>query len=131
MSKSLWDESLAIGVEEIDTQHRELFSRFGRLLDACREGKGRDELQRLLDFLADYVSVHFEAEERFMASRGYAGLSGHRQQHEVFRGKLDDLRQIYHDRGAGMDLLITTNATVLDWIIQHVRKTDRAMADSV
>jgi len=128
MGRSLWDESLAIGVEEIDLQHRELFTRFEGLLDACREGKGREELQRLLDFLAEYVSVHFDAEERFMASRGYAGLAEHRRQHEVFRGKLGDLRQIYHDQGAGMDLLITTNATVLDWIIQHVRKTDRSMA---
>ncbi len=30
-----------------------------------------------------------------------------------------------------MDLLITTNATVLDWIIQHVRKTDRRMGQQL
>ncbi len=128
MSKSLWNENLAIGVEQIDNQHRELFARFERLLEACHEGQGREELKRVLDFLAEYVHEHFAAEEEFMSSRGYEGLVAHQGEHEVFRGKLTDLRQIYQDKGAGMDLLITTNATVLDWIIQHVRKTDRGMA---
>ena len=129
MAKSLWSESLAIGVETIDNQHRELFTRFERLLSACSSGQGREELIRLLDFLSEYVREHFAAEEEFMKSRGYVELEGHMQEHEVFRGKLDDLRQVYQDNGAGMDLLITTNATVLDWIIQHVRKTDRRMGE--
>lgn len=131
MAKALWDESLAIGVEQIDGQHRELFSRFEKLLDACKEGRGRDELNRILEFLNDYVHEHFAAEEEFMASSGYAELPEHQGEHEVFRGKLDDLRQIYADNGAGMDLLITTNATVLDWIIQHVRKTDKRMGQAL
>jgi len=131
MAKALWDDSLAIGVEDIDGQHRELFSRFEKLLDACREGHGRDELNRLLNFLNDYVHEHFAAEEEFMTSSGYDQLQEHKEEHEVFRGKLDDLRQIYADTGAGMDLLITTNAMVLDWIIQHVRKTDRRMGQAL
>jgi len=131
MSHSLWNDSLAIGIEQIDKQHQELFSRFDLLLKACREGQGRDELSRLLEFLSDYVKTHFSVEEQFMRSSGYADLESHLLEHEVFRGKLDDLRQIYADHGAGMDLLITTNATVLDWIIQHVRKTDRRMGESL
>jgi len=131
MSNSLWNESLAIGVDQIDNQHRELFSRFDRLLKACREGQGREELNRLLEFLSDYVQEHFSAEEEFMRSSGYAELDEHLGEHEVFCGKLDDLRQIYADKGAGMDLLITTNSTVLDWIIQHIRKTDRRMGESL
>ena len=35
-----WRESLAIGVEEIDSQHRELVEQFGRLLVACEQGRG-------------------------------------------------------------------------------------------
>ena len=128
MSTPLWDDSLAIGVSAIDNQHRELFNRFEKLLEACREGQGREELSRLLDFLSEYVNEHFSAEEEFMASKGYADLAAHQEEHQVFRGKLDDLRQIYKDKGAGMDLLITTNAMVLDWIIQHVRKVDRKLA---
>jgi len=131
MSNSLWNDNLAIGIEHIDTQHKELFSRFDQLLKACRDGQGREELSRLLEFLNDYVREHFSAEEEFMRSSGYVDLEDHLLEHEVFRGKLEDLRQIYADHGAGMDLLITTNATVLDWIIQHVRKTDRCMGDAL
>ena len=35
-----WRESLAIGVPEIDRQHKELLSRFDSLLKACEAGKG-------------------------------------------------------------------------------------------
>lgn len=36
-----WTDDLAVGFGLIDSQHKELFSRFNALLQACREGKGR------------------------------------------------------------------------------------------
>ena len=50
-----WRESLAIGVAEIDSQHKQLLSHFDRLLKACEAGKGMDELKVLLGFLDGWV----------------------------------------------------------------------------
>lgn len=124
----LWDESLATGVEELDAQHRELFSHFDRLLAACREGKGRDELVRTLSFLHQYVDYHFEHEEAFMESRGYRGLKAHRELHRQFRDKLEKLEASLDRDGAGIDLLARSNRVILDWIIQHVRNVDKKMS---
>jgi hemerythrin len=34
-----WRESLSIGVEEIDNQHKKLLSHFAQLLKACENGR--------------------------------------------------------------------------------------------
>ena len=55
-----WNEELATGVLEIDNQHKEIFARINRLLEASSQGKGKQEVGRMIDFLGDYVISHFE-----------------------------------------------------------------------
>jgi len=57
-----WRESLSIGVELIDSQHKTLLSDFDQLLKACESGKGIEELKTLLGFLDGYVIKHFSDE---------------------------------------------------------------------
>lgn len=40
----LWDSKLAVGVDKIDNQHKELFNRMNSLMDAMKEGKGKMRL---------------------------------------------------------------------------------------
>ncbi len=61
-----WRDSLAIGVEAIDNQHKELLLRFDRLLNACQTGKGIEELKKLQVFLGEYVHTHFNDEEELI-----------------------------------------------------------------
>lgn len=63
----VWTESLAVGHGLIDVQHRELFQRYNSLLQACKEGHGREELEPALDFLAEYVTKHFADSLCFLA----------------------------------------------------------------
>ncbi|MHB9035807.1 MAG: hemerythrin domain-containing protein, partial [Armatimonadota bacterium] len=55
-----WTPDLAVGVREIDDQHRELFKRVNDLLEAMSKGKGRDEIAKVVAFLGNYVVTHFE-----------------------------------------------------------------------
>lgn len=41
-----WTDELATGVNKIDNQHKELFKRINNLLDACNQGKGKDEVKK-------------------------------------------------------------------------------------
>lgn len=67
-----WNESLAIGVGEIDEQHRELVQQFARLLDACEQGKGGGEVTAMLEFLDRYAQRHFSDEEALQRRGGSA-----------------------------------------------------------
>lgn len=77
-----WKESLAIGVEEIDNQHRELVRQFSRLLSACEEGKGEQEAREVLEFLEGYVRRHFSDEEALQRLHRYPAY------HELQRASL-------------------------------------------
>jgi hypothetical protein len=37
-----WDDSLLIGIENIDSQHKELFKYLDKFLSAMRERKGKE-----------------------------------------------------------------------------------------
>ena len=58
-----WTEDLATGVNKIDNQHKELFKRINNLLEACNQGRGKNEVEKVIKFLDDYVIIHFSEEE--------------------------------------------------------------------
>ncbi len=122
-----WSNDFLVGNPTIDRQHKELFRAFSEVVDACRLGQGKTKIEELLDFLEVYVIFHFDAEEALMKQSNYPGLEAHRNAHASFIGQLKDLKTMFKSDGASMELLITTNETVLRWLIEHIRKTDTAL----
>jgi hemerythrin len=123
-----WNDSLATGNTDIDSQHRELFSRFATLLTACQEKKGREEVLRLLGFLDDYVKSHFALEEQLMLAHDYPDLGQHKAQHDRFVLDLHHLKHQLADEGATLMLVIKTNQTMAGWLINHINAVDRHLA---
>jgi hypothetical protein len=62
MAQFEWDNRLGTGIGIIDGQHRELFKRIDLLELAIYNGKSRDELIKMMDFLDYYVDEHLELE---------------------------------------------------------------------
>lgn len=122
-----WEESLSIGVTEVDNQHKELFNRFNALLDACNQGKGRHEVDQLLLFLHDYIKTHFAAEEQLQLSHNYPGYSSHKIQHDAFMKKVDHFARQLQNDGPTISLVIEVNQTLVGWLIDHISKEDQAL----
>lgn len=61
-----WNESLSVGVDQIDEQHKELFKRVDQLFEAGKNQKAKEYIGELLDFLDDYTKKHFQEEEQYM-----------------------------------------------------------------
>lgn len=80
----IYDDSLSTGVRNIDDQHKELFDKINNLLAACREGKGKEEVAKVMQFLSDYVIDHFGTEERYMVTYRYPDYPSHKARHEEF-----------------------------------------------
>ena len=119
-----WSSNLATGVAEIDSQHREIFKRVNRLSAACSEGKGKEEVLRLLLFLEDYIKEHFAAEERLQLRHGYPGYAAHKSQHTRFSADISRLATEFKMEGATLSLVIMTNKTLTAWLVHHISKTD-------
>ena len=124
-----WRDDLLTGVEEIDRQHKELFAHFNALLAACNQGKGRTEIDRLLGFLRNYVAIHFAAEEEIQVASGFPDYGLHRAAHRRFTADLDRLVSQLQSEGPSLPLVIETNQMLVAWLIQHICKMDKALAE--
>lgn len=124
-----WREDLNIGIAEIDSQHRELFSRLSDFFQACDEGRGTEELIKMLQFLDDYVDVHFKAEERYQKKTGFPDYKMHRQLHRRFREQLMDVKRQFLTGGASKEVVSSMNRLLLSWLLEHITEFDRKMAD--
>jgi len=119
-----WRESMSIGVPEIDSQHKELLSRFDLLLKACEAGKGIDELKKLLGFLDDYVVKHFSDEEAIQRNSNFPGYATHKSEHDWFIARLKALNEEIKADGVAVYHVTETNNMLLKWLINHIAKVD-------
>lgn len=119
-----WRESLAIGVPAIDNQHKELLLRFDRLLDACKEGKGINELKGLQAFLEEYVHTHFNDEEALQRLHRYPGYESHRAEHLYFIEQINKLKSETENQGVSTHHVVETNNLLLKWLLNHISKVD-------
>jgi len=124
-----WTEDLRINIEEIDSQHQELFRRVNALLDACGQGKGRNEVGRVIDFFEEYVITHFSAEEQIMTNAAYPWYDAHKEEHVHFIGRIKDLKKTFLTEGSGVHVVLLTVSTAVSWLANHIRKTDRALGE--
>jgi hemerythrin len=122
-----WREELSLGVDQIDNQHKELLARFDMLLTACKQGKGGEEVLYLLNFLDEYVVVHFGDEEKLQKQSRFPDYESHRLEHQSFIDKLADLKKRIADEGVQIDLVLDTNKLLLDWLIRHISIRDKAV----
>ncbi len=119
-----WTEDLSVGYGLIDTQHKELFSRYNGLLQACKEGKGREVIEPVLDFMIEYVTSHFAEEERLMQRYDYPERDDHMQQHRDLFRQVGEVRKELQERGATVAVITSINHTLCNWLIRHVKQTD-------
>lgn len=121
-----WSDSLATGVTMIDEQHKELIERINRLLAACTAGKGKEEIGKTVEFLGEYVTFHFGTEEEYMNKHNYPDYRSHKAQHEKFVKDFAVLKSELEARGPAVDIIARTNSLLVDWLIGHIRGTDKA-----
>ncbi|BEH09382.1 MULTISPECIES: hemerythrin family protein [Geobacter] len=125
----MWTDDLTVGIWEIDTQHRALFAQLEKLLDACMVGRELDEVMEMIVFLDDYVTTHFDTEERLQRQGGYPDYDKHRAEHVIFRTNLERLKAELRESGATRDLVLRVNQVLIDWLKTHIRNVDAAMSE--
>ena len=125
----LWTEDLATGVRTIDSQHKELFVRINDLLEGCKIGKGKIEVEKLIRFLEDYVVTHFAEEEKHMLAHGYPGYAEHKAQHKEFMENFMKIRNQLEAEGPGLAIVVSTNHFVVDWLKSHIRRVDTKLGN--
>ena len=122
-----WTPALAVGIEEIDAQHQELFRRANAFVESL-EGRSRQDVGIILSYLRHYAITHFGAEEGEMRQHKYPGYSRHKAQHDRFIKDLM-LLSTEHERrnGPGIDPL-RVGSWLANWLTEHVSRSDIELA---
>jgi hemerythrin len=126
-----WSQDLSIGIEQIDNQHKELFQRIASLRWALRNGQGRTELLKTIEFLKEYVDVHFNAEEDLMRRHNYHGILEQTKEHEAFRKDFSDFTEkllTMENQGEFTAFLgIEFERRLSGWLVDHIGKVDKKL----
>ena len=120
-----WNESFAVHVKEIDTQHRQLFELVNNLGNAMREGKGKEILGKTLSSLVNYTKLHFAMEERLMMTHGYPDFVSHINQHTLLTQKVLEFMGEF-ERGR-IGLSIPTMTFLESWLTNHIMVIDKEL----
>lgn len=122
-----WRKSYEVGVEKIDTQHKELFLKINNLLEACSARKGKEEVLNTIDFLGDYVITHFSDEEKLQRDNDYPEYKNHKAAHENFIKDYKKLKERMEEEGVSVNFIVSVNKVVVDWLINHIATADKAV----
>ena len=129
----VWTKKLAVGVKEIDIQHRVLFRKIDDLLKAMEMDKGEEpgedaaHIERFFEFLEDYAASHFKMERKAMAVYKYPERAEHFKQHDIFTRAIDELKASYKSGGATDALKEELKERLCDWLVLHVSEVDKAL----
>jgi hemerythrin len=123
MSIFAWKDTYSIGVPEIDTQHRRLFSLADELYSAMNNGKGKPLVEKVLKNLIDYTKTHFAAEEQLMQRCKYPDYKPHKLKHDELTKQVLQLQRDFEEGKTA--LTIEVMQFLSTWLRQHIGGTDK------
>ena len=119
-----WNSSLAIGIEAIDNQHKQIFEHLLALENSVAKRDPWHILRFLLSQLAEYMKFHLAVEEAMLEIVRYPDHADHRQAHARIMEQIAELEEKLQKTGSGANLV----AFFEDWFIRHVLTEDREYA---
>jgi len=124
MAKIEWENSLSIGIDLIDEQHKMLIQRLNDLSKAVEMMQGETEIMKTLEFMIDYTNFHFSSEEKYMAEQKYPGLDYQKKQHEELKGSLKRIVEDFEEEGPTRILTTPINTFLSNWLVKHIKGLD-------
>ncbi|MCG6535936.1 MAG: bacteriohemerythrin [Syntrophales bacterium LBB04] len=131
MIKSIgWDESLSLGIKEIDDEHKNLIGYYNNFFAACFSSVGQAVINATLLELVDYTKHHFQHEEVLMEKESYPGLAEQKNEHESLLRTTLELQEKLMS-GSSDNVSTETLTFMNNWILTHLMEVDAAFAKFV
>ena len=117
-----WSDSLSVGIESIDSQHKQLFGFINDVHDAMSSGQGNAVVSQIVGELLKYTKEHFRFEEQMLKEMHYPKLNDHHKVH----GYLTEQVVSIHTRLQSGEKLNPVHLSnfLKDWLKNHIMKID-------
>lgn len=123
-----WKQDYALGIEDIDFQHRCFLNLINRLADELTMTTEPRRRAALMAEVNAYAHFHFLSEENLMAKVGYPQLDEHRQRHRDLIGQLNAKEAMLQQQGTE-ERADEVVEFLRDWFFRHTVGEDRLFAD--
>lgn len=126
MSLIFWKDEFALGINEIDEQHKKILALINKLYDLfdSKKFKEQTEIDEIIKDLADYAVYHFEVEEKYFKLFAYEKTNEHIEIHNQYRTKIEEWRKRY-DENKDEKVFFEISTFLHDWWVWHINNTDR------
>ena len=121
--KLVWKHEYECGNQTIDEEHRQLFFHSSQLLHAIYDNKAKKQISPLIHQLLTHIQMHFDNEEKIMASIGYPQTDEHAVIHRQLVHKAVHFSDLFE--GNKLDFAEIFSFLANDVIIEHMHKEDR------
>lgn len=124
MTFMLWNDGIAVGIEEVDEQHRLLVDLINELHDALTAATPDPAtIGHVLEGLMDYTMNHFIMEEEWFERHGYPDTVAHKALHNRFTSTImNALTEFEDSQHVPYELL----EFLKHWLIEHIMQTDKS-----
>lgn len=122
----IWGPKLATGIEEIDTQHKELIRMINELHKAMKQKAGIQRSGAILDGLAKYTVYHFAHEEKLFKQYNYPEYEEHKKIHEKLVATVLAFQKDFNSGKASLSVDLMDFLT--KWLKDHIMKSDMKYA---
>ncbi len=118
-----WSQSLSVGLNYIDNQHKVLIKLINDLHRAMKTGKSTSTSGAILDQLIEYTETHFGNEEKLFKKFKYPEYENHKKVHTSLVSQVKDLKAQFMS-GDGT-LSVELMEFLQSWLKDHILKVDK------
>jgi len=127
MENLVWSSEMSVGSDELDCQHKHLFSLYNNLLVVISNDVA-NKIFRLSDDVlqgfVDYAGLHFEYEEGIMIKAGYHDIYLHKLEHKTYINRMLEAQSELNKNSDPKEWEELCKF-LSSWIVNHIMGTDR------
>lgn len=117
-----WKPEYSLGIESVDTEHRQMIGMINDLYQAMDDDADSQTIEHFLGEIHAAISAHFALEEREMQKHRYHEFAAHKDDHEELLDQIRDLMDVFErDRETGFELL---QQRLSGWFEAHFKSFD-------
>ena len=121
-----WNESLDVGVHEMNDEHKGLLEYMNLLFDLHQAKASSAEQKEVLDKLKDATVEHFRHEEVYMEKIGWENLASHRYIHQTLLENFTKHYSKFCEEGKFSDEFFHF---LKFWLSAHIQGIDKKYGD--
>lgn len=116
-----WSETLSVGIDGIDADHKAILDLIARLHKAYDAPGAESAVRLAVAHIGAYAEHHFQREEHMLDMAGYPYLVQHKARHDTFRAYAAAIAAGAADLPEVGELL----SWLVDWWVGHIGTEDR------